>query len=124
MNRLSFTNIKNGIYNNLYLINEDGEIENIRDLLSSLSLTNPILTGNVGINTLTPDSALHIVGSKLDYSPTVGIRMGKSSNFQTGATDSYGIELCSDTYVSGGSYIDFTFPYGSGGNQYAGRMFY
>ena len=36
-NSLSLTNIKNGIYNNLYLINEDGEIENIRDLLSSMS---------------------------------------------------------------------------------------
>ena len=50
-NSLSLTNIKNGIYNYLYLINENGEIENIRDLLSSLSsLTNPRFTGGIGIN--------------------------------------------------------------------------
>ena len=49
--------------------------------------------------------------------------MGKSSNFSTGQTNSYGIELCSDTSTSGGSYIDFTYPNGSS-SFYAGRMLY
>ena len=73
---------------------------------------NTKLTGNIGINTTTPDSALHIVGTKVDNPSRAGTRMGKSSSFATGATDSYGIELCSDTAFSGGSYIDFTYPLG------------
>jgi hypothetical protein len=85
---------------------------------------NAILNGNIGINTTTADSALHIVGVKIDTPSTVGIRMGKTSNFLNPATDSYGIEICSDTSTSGGSYIDFTFPYGSTPNYYAGRMLF
>ena len=33
-NSLSLTNVKDAIYNNLYLINDDGGVDNIRDLLS------------------------------------------------------------------------------------------
>ena len=33
-NSLNLTNIKDAIYNNLYLINEDGGVDNIKDLLS------------------------------------------------------------------------------------------
>ena len=126
-NSLNLTNVRNAIYNNLYLINENGGVDNIRDLLSSdvsqddidglisviaskATINNPRFTGNVGINTLTADSALHIVGSKRDDPTTTGIRMGKSSNFVSGASESYGIEICSDSSVIGGSYIDFTYP--------------
>ena len=126
-NSLSFTNVKDGIFNNIYLINEDGGVDNVKDLLGSSSSTpsaNPTFTGNVGINTTTADSALHIVGSKEDNPTTVGIRMGKSSNFSTDATESYGIEICSDTYTTGGSYIDFTYPYSLFPASYAGGMFF
>ena len=33
-NSLNLRNIKDAIYNNLYLVNEDGGVDNIRDLLS------------------------------------------------------------------------------------------
>ena len=36
-NSLSLTNVKDAIYNNLYLINEDGTLDNIRDIVSSSS---------------------------------------------------------------------------------------
>jgi len=33
-NSLSMTNTKDGTFNNLYLINDDGEVENVKDLFS------------------------------------------------------------------------------------------
>ena len=68
---LSFTNIKDAVYNNLYLINEDGGIDDIRDLLSTSSgdmssimaelnkkapKQNPEFTGTVTV----PDGSLSI----------------------------------------------------------------
>ena len=98
---------------------------NLATILGEKANTNnPSFTGNVGINVTTSDSALHIVGTKLDNPTTVGIRMGKSSNFASPGTNSYGIELCSDTDTQGGSYIDFTYPFGSNPTYYAGRMFF
>ena len=123
-NSLSLTNIKNGIYNYLYLINENGEIENIRDLLSSLSsLTNPRFTGGIGINLRngidTNDSALFIRGTRNDNPQTPGIRFGTSPN-TFGSGQSYGIELCSDSAY--GSTIDFTYP--DINSYYAGRILF
>ena len=50
--------------------------------------------------------------------------MGKSSTFSTDPTDSCGNEICSDTYTTGGGYIDFTYPYVVNPAYYAGRMFF
>ena len=36
-NSLNLTNIKDAIYNNLYLINEDGGVDNIKDYLLTAS---------------------------------------------------------------------------------------
>jgi len=33
-NSLSLTNTRDGTFNNLYLINDDGELENVKDLFS------------------------------------------------------------------------------------------
>jgi len=49
--------------------------------------------------------------------------MGNTSTAFDIATDSYGIEICSDADTRGGSTIDFTYPFGRG-SYYAGRMFY
>ena len=60
-NSLSFTNLRDGVFNKLYLINENGEIEDIKDLLST-SLNdkapkhNPEFTGTVTL----PDNSLSI----------------------------------------------------------------
>ena len=129
-NSLSLTNTKDATFNKLSLVTST-DVKNVYDIFAlkteidnKADKNNTKLTGNVGINTTTPDSALHIVGAKVDNPSTVGIRMGKSSNFNTGATQSYGIEITSDTDSTGGSYIDFTYPYSSNLNYYAGRMFF
>ena len=36
-NSCNFTNVKDGIFNNLYLINEDGGLDNIKDVLATTS---------------------------------------------------------------------------------------
>jgi hypothetical protein len=89
------------------------------------NITNPSFFNNVGINATTADSALHIVGNRTINPLTVGIRMGKTDQAFSGATESYGIEICSDNATNiGGSTIDFTYPYLDGQNNYAGRIFY
>jgi len=55
----------------------------------------------VGINTTSPNSALHVQGSRDNSPDIVGIHLGHSSN-------NYGIEICSDTSYSGS--IEFTTP--------------
>jgi hypothetical protein len=97
-------------------------------LTSQLSLkgniTNPSFFNNVGINTSSADSALHIVGARnVNPQSSTGIRLGNTSSAFSDATDSYGIELCSDADIRGGSTIDFTYPFSSG-SYYAGRIFF
>ena len=70
-NSLNLRNIRDAIYNNLYLINEDGGLDNIRDLLSATNedvsdilvelnnkapKQNPQFTGTVSA----PDGALSL----------------------------------------------------------------
>jgi hypothetical protein len=50
--------------------------------------------------------------------------MGKTNQAFSTSSDSDGIEICSDTSNNGGGTIDFTYPYLSGQNHYAGRIFY
>ena len=88
------------------------------------NITNPSFFNNVGINTTSSDSALHIVGDRTVNPLTVGIRMGKTNQAFSSSTDSYGIELCSDSSMNGGGTVDFTYPYLSGQSYYAGRMFF
>jgi len=118
-NSLSTTNTKNGTFNNLYLINDDGEVENVKDLFSQ---TNTNFTGNIGINLTsidTNDSALFVKGARIANPSTTGIRFGTSNGLFTGNIgDSYGIEICSKG--NSGSAIDFTYP----SSYYAGRILF
>jgi hypothetical protein len=50
--------------------------------------------------------------------------MGKTNQAFNTSSESYGIELCSDTSTNGGGTIDFTYPYVSEENYYAGRIFF
>ena len=53
--------------------------------------------------------------------------MGNTTDAFSTATDSYGIEICSDADTRGGGTIDFTYPFITGGTNiqyYAGRMFF
>ena len=34
-NSLNFTNVKDGIFNNLYLINDNGELDNVKDIVTA-----------------------------------------------------------------------------------------
>jgi len=56
----------------------------------------------VGVNTLTPESSLQVVGARQGVPTTVGVHIGHSSG------TNYGMELCSDATASSG--IDFTKP--------------
>ena len=78
-NSLSLTNTRDGTFNNLYLINDDGEVENVKDLFSQ---TNTRFTGNIGINLTnidTNDSALFVKGARIANPSTTGIRFGTSN---------------------------------------------
>ena len=122
-NSLSFTNVKDGIFNNLYLINDNGGLDDVKNLLStSATSTNPKFTGNVGINLTVSDpndSALYVRGLRNDNPQTDGIRLGSSRN-TFGSGQSYGIELCSSSGI--GSTIDFTYP--DTNSFWAGRILF
>jgi len=63
-----------------------------------------VATGNVGIGTATPESALHVVGNIVGSTPTTkGIHIGMNNGLQAN------IELCSAS-TSYNSNIDFTVP--------------
>ena len=68
---------------------------------------------NVGIGTILPESALHVVGLRNNYAPGYGVHIGG-----TGGPGNFGIEISSD--VSGNSVIDFTEP----GQNVRGRILY
>ena len=87
-------------------------------------ITNPSFFNNVGINTSSPDSALHILGPRTTSPNTKGIRLGYASDAFPISTESYGIEICSGTDTNGGGTIDFTYPFGPSSSYYAGRMFF
>jgi lysophospholipase L1-like esterase len=70
-------------------------------------------TGNIGIGTLAPESALHVVGSRASAPTTKGIHMGEFG------TNDYAIEICAAN-TSASSYIDFTAP----SIDFKGRILY
>jgi hypothetical protein len=70
-------------------------------------------TGNIGIGTVSPQSALHVVGNRANTPTTKGIHMGE------GGVNDYAIEICAGTATSL-SYIDFTSP----GVDFRGRIAY
>ena len=67
----------------------------------------------IGIGTLTPESALHVVGARLTTPTAKGCHLGYGSS-----SDAYGIEICSS--VNNNSVIDFT----EEGSDYRGRILY
>ena len=87
-NSLSFTNIKDGIFNNIYLIDEDGGIDDIKDLLSTSSgdlsgimvelnkkapKQNPEFTGTVTVpnNSFSQSKVVNLESDLLSKAPTL-----------------------------------------------------
>jgi hypothetical protein len=77
------------------------------------TLASPKLTGSVGINVTSPESALVVFGAKADLPVSPGIHMGMDSS----ATAA--MELCSASTATVG-YIDFTYP----STDFRGRILY
>ena len=78
------------------------------------NVTNITASGNIGIGTTSPESALHIMGTRNSLTPGYGVHIGNN-----GATmGNYGIEIVSN--ISGDSLIDFTEP----NQNHRGRILY
>jgi len=98
---------KFGINNNGYgIVMSDGEVD--------LTTYDLITTGNVGIGTSTPESALHVKGLRATTPSDYGVHIGYSDS----ATGNHGMEIVSN--VAGDSVIDFTEP----GQNKRGRILY
>jgi hypothetical protein len=84
----SFTNVKDAVYNNIYLINENGGLDNIRDLLSvaggdvsdildelnkKAPKQNPEFTGTVTVpnNSFSQSKVVNLESDLLSKAPTL-----------------------------------------------------
>ena len=72
---------------------------------------NLLVSKKLGVGTISPESALRVVGTKIGTPLTAGIHMGGPGD--------YAIEICSEA-AANSAYIDFTYR----GSDYRARMLY